>query len=160
MANKNELLKDIAVALGATVTDKDNDTNELLALIRDNIQGGAGSQSPSATSALTFVEKVTIEENKKSNTLQKNLERGFYVMHLVDYFYGYQSICTMFVDTTISDPNLDIMSSLWIFESYKISISGSNLTNLNVLTYNIETNTITSSYSDPIEIYIYKINIV
>ena len=37
MPNKNELLKDIAVALGATVTDKDNDTNELLALIRDNL---------------------------------------------------------------------------------------------------------------------------
>lgn len=45
MPNKNELLKDIAVALGATVDKNANDTNELLALIRDNIQGGGSGSA-------------------------------------------------------------------------------------------------------------------
>ena len=40
--NKNQILKDIAIKLGGTVTKNDNDTNELLSIIRDNVSGGSG----------------------------------------------------------------------------------------------------------------------
>lgn len=39
----NEILKDIAVVLGGTVTEKDNDTNELLSIIKNNISAGGSS---------------------------------------------------------------------------------------------------------------------
>ena len=41
--NKNEILKDIALSLGGTVTKKDNDTNELLSIIRDNVSEGGSA---------------------------------------------------------------------------------------------------------------------
>ena len=41
--SQNKILKDIAVKLGGTVGANDNDTNELLGIIRDNVStGGSG----------------------------------------------------------------------------------------------------------------------
>ena len=83
MPNKNELLKDIAVALGATVTDKDNDTNELLALIRDNLPSNEPAEPVEPVEPMKLYKhylEITISNTTFSSNPDKKLT-GYFTIY-------------------------------------------------------------------------------
>lgn len=64
--NTNSILKEIAVSLGGAVTENDNDTNELLSIIKDNIPASGGSSTSGGTTI--YKHTLTIPPKQKSGS--------------------------------------------------------------------------------------------
>ena len=163
MPTQNQLLKEIAEKLGGNVGKNDNDTNELLALIRDNIgnAGGGSGSSGGGSKLYNHVIEIPLVVTGSSTHVNVPLITNFEtpldstnIVSLLSDFYGlrYGSVIIFnkWTAGNYTDVHIDFNAGIYPGASKNFTVCYTNGDNL--LSYTVQadgSHNITDVCSDP-----------